>query len=126
MEPTISISDDAVDLMLMPLWFEMVSGLFFFGTILVIIIIAHIIVKKKGKGGYSLLISMYTTIIFTVAPVPFSFLFEADADFIPLLVWMTYIGSSAFMFLTAVHGLRFVLSVASNKTPLQKNEKEHT
>lgn len=99
----------------MPLWIEVASSLLFFGTILVVVIIAHVIVSNRGKAGYSLLISIYLSILLTLAPVPFSFLFSADSEIIPLLVGTTYIGASIFMFLAAVHGLRFVLATTSNK-----------
>jgi hypothetical protein len=116
MDTTPNISDGAAELMLMPFWFELASSLLFFAAILVVVIIGHVIVKKRGKGGYNLLISIYAAIILTVAPVPFSFMFAPNSEFIPLLVGTTYIGASIFMFLATIHGLRFVLSVPSNKS----------
>ena len=116
MNTTIEVFDEVADGLLIPIWIEIINGLLFLGAVVVVIVIAHVVVRKRGKGGYNLLISVYASILLTIAPVPLSFFFEADSVFIGVIVGTTYVGSYLFMFMAAIHGLRYVLSTTSNKT----------
>lgn len=105
------VSEDIYNLMVAPLWLEIITGAVEIMVVVMVIIIAHYLAKRKAVGGFNMLLCVYLSILTAIVPMAITMGSDVVAGSMISLFFYSRIASGILAFLAFIHLFRFVRSV---------------